>query len=162
MTACIFEVWVAWIGLGRPAKINDVPRRICTDFYTSVLGRRPLTAIVNNPTRCDPKPYTIKLTVVQEVAERPSSWPPSAPRAAHRPERPVLAVEEHGTARQQQRPLVVVVAVAAAADLAVAVGGLEDLEDLASLGQAVAVHRCLQEEEAAAAEALRDNHQDTP
>ena len=82
-------------------KENDVPRRICTDFYTSVLGlgRRPLTAdrylFANNPTRSDPKPSTSKLTVAREVAERPGSWPPSAQRAAHRPERPVLAVEEH-------------------------------------------------------------------
>ena len=98
---------------------------------------------------------TSKLTVVQEVAERPSSWPPSALRAVHRPERPVLlAAEEHETARQQQRGqrgrLVVAAAVAG---LAGAVEALEGLEGLASLGQAVA---------AAAAEALRDNHQDTP
>ena len=101
---------------------------------------------------------TSKLTVVQEVAERPSSWPPSALRAVHRPERPVLlAVEEHETARQQQRGqrgqrggLVVAAAVAGLAGAVEALGGLEGL---ASLGQAGA---------AAEAEALRDNHQDTP
>ena len=98
---------------------------------------------------------TTKLTVVQEVAERPSSWPPSALRAVHRPERPVLlAVEEHETARQQQggqRGRLVVAA--AVAGLAGAVEALGGLEGLASLGQAGA---------AAEAEALRDNHQDTP
>ena len=50
--------------------------------------------------------------------------------------------------------------VAAAAAAGPAVGGLEDLEDLAPLGQAAAVDRCQQEAEAA--EALRENHQDTP
>ena len=49
--------------------------------------------------------------------------------------------------------------VVAAAAVGLAVGGLEGL---ASLGQAVAVHRCQQGGEAAAEEALRENHQDTP
>ena len=52
--------------------------------------------------------------------------------------------------------------VVAAAAAGPAVGGLEDLEDLAPLGQAAAVDRCQQEAEAEAAEALRENHQDTP
>ena len=52
--------------------------------------------------------------------------------------------------------------VVAAAAAGPAVGGLEDLEDLAPLGQAAAVDRCQQEAEAEAAEALRGNHQDTP
>ena len=54
------------------------------------------------------------------------------------------------------------VVAAAAAAAGPAVGGLEDLEDLAPLGQAAAVDRCQQEAEAEAAEALRGNHQDTP
>ena len=69
----------------------------------------------------------------------------------------LLAVEEHETARQQQRGqrgqrggLVVAAAVAGLAGAVEALGGLEGL---ASLGQAGA---------AAEAEALRDNHQDTP
>ena len=116
----------------------------------------PIDRIMGTTKQMRSRQCTSKLTVVQEVAERPSSWPPSALRAVHRPERPVLlAVEEHETARQQQRGQRgrLVVAAAAAAGLAGAVEALGGLEGLASLGQAVA---------AAEAEALRDNHQDTP
>ena len=107
-----------------------------------------------------------KLTVVREAAEPPGSWPPSAPRAARPPGRPVLGVEEHGTVRRRRQqelegrpPLVV-----AADSLPVggAAGEVRRSRAAGAVREGAARRWHHREEGVAAAEAPLDNHLDTP